>query len=113
MSGDEARNYEAIGVWSDGERGADERAVPPEELPRISPIYFLDGITAAVSIHHGLEDELVPVQWSMQLCELLKAAKKNVECHYYPGMPHTFRGKGDKEFIQYSIQFMDRTLSAP
>ena len=113
MSGDEARNYQAIGVWSDGERGGDERAVAAEDLARISPIHFLDGITAAVSIHHGLEDELVPVQWSMQTCELLRAAGKDVECHFYPEMPHTFRGKGDKQFIQYTLQFMDRALSAP
>lgn len=46
MSGDEARNYEAIGVWSAGQRCGDERAVPPEELARISPIYFLDDTTA-------------------------------------------------------------------
>jgi pyrimidine 5'-nucleotidase len=113
MSGDEARNYEAIGTWSNGERGSEERAVPAEELMRISPINFLDGITAAVSIHHGLQDELVPVQWSMQTCELLKAARKTVECHYYEDMPHTFHGQGDKEFIQYTIQFMDRYLRAP
>jgi uncharacterized protein len=113
MSGDEARNYEAIGVWSEGERGQEERAVPIAQLDRISPIHFLDGISAAVSIHHGLADELVPVAWSMQLCELLKAAHKDVECHFYPDMPHTFRGKGDKEFIQYTIQFLDRSLAAP
>jgi dipeptidyl aminopeptidase/acylaminoacyl peptidase len=113
MSGDEARNYEAIRVWSDGERGGGERAIPAEQLPRISPIYFLQDISAVVSIHHGLQDELVPVQWSMQTCELLKAGQKQVECHFYEDMPHTFRGKGDKEFIQYTIQFMDRHLSPP
>jgi dipeptidyl aminopeptidase/acylaminoacyl peptidase len=112
MSGDESRNYEAIGTWSDGERGVEERAVPIELLAQISPIHFLGDVTAAVSIHHGLADELVPVQWSMQTCELLKAAGKNVECHFYEDMPHTFRGQGDKEFIQYTIQFMNLHLSA-
>jgi dipeptidyl aminopeptidase/acylaminoacyl peptidase len=111
MSGDEARNYAAIGDWSDGERGGQERAVPAQDLLRIAPIHFLPDITAAVSIHHSLEDELVPVQWSMQTCELLKALNKDVECHFYPDMPHTFRGRGDKEFIQYTIRFFDRHLS--
>ncbi len=113
MSGDEKRNYEAIGVWSGGERGVQERQVPEAELARISPIYYLDDIRAAVSIHHGLEDELVPVQWSMQTCELMKAASLDVECEYYDAMPHTFHGQGDKEFIQYTIQFMDRHLLNP
>ncbi len=113
MSGDEKRNYEAIGVWSGGERGVEERQVPEAELSRISPIYYLDDIRAAVSIHHGLEDALVPVQWSMQTCELMKAASLEVECEYYDAMPHTFHGQGDKEFIQYTIQFMDRHLLNP
>ena len=113
MSGDEKRNYEAIGAWSGGERGLDERQVPEAELTRISPIYYLGDIRAAVSIHHGLEDELVPVQWSMQTCELMKAASLDVQCQYYEAMPHTFRGQGDKEFMQYTIQFMDRYLKTP
>ena len=113
MSGDEKRNYEAIGVWSGGR--ARRRGTPGSggELTRISPIYYLGDIHAAVSIHHGLDDELVPVQWSMQTCELMKAASLDVECQFYEDMPHTFRGQGDKEFIQYTIQFMDRYLMTP
>jgi dipeptidyl aminopeptidase/acylaminoacyl peptidase len=113
MSGDECRTYVAIGAGSDMASGVEERAVPIEQLALISPVHFFGDITAAVSIHHGLADELVPVQWSMQTCELLKAGGKNVECHFYEDMPHTFRGQGDKEFIQYTIQFMNRNLPAP
>jgi dipeptidyl aminopeptidase/acylaminoacyl peptidase len=113
MSGDEAQNYAAIGVWSEGRRGGEERAFPQEALPRISPSYYLDQIEAAVSIHHGLEDELVPVAWSMRTCEAMKASQIDAECHFYEDMPHTFRGQGEKEFIQYTIQFMDRRLSMP
>src|SRR5574340_111988 len=113
MSGDEKRNFEAIGTWSGGQRGVDERLVSDSALSQISPIYHLHDIRAAVSIHHGLEDELVPVQWSMQTCELMKAASLEVDCEYYEGMPHTFRGQGDKEFIQYTIDFMKRHLMAP
>ncbi|HET6845355.1 MAG TPA: prolyl oligopeptidase family serine peptidase, partial [Anaerolineales bacterium] len=91
-------------------RGAEERRVPEAELRRISPIYFLSDIHAAVSINHGLQDELVPVQWSMQTCKLMKAASLNVQCEYYEDMPHTFHGQGDKEFIRYTIEFMDRYL---
>ena len=113
MSGDEAKNYEAIGNWSDQQRGIAERSVPQAELQRISPVYFFNRIRAAVSIHHGLDDPVVPVQWSMQTCQELKALGRNAECHYYPGMPHTFQGKGDKEFMEYTRQFFDRYLLAP
>lgn len=113
MSGDEARNYAAIGTWSDGARGQEERAVPQEELTRISPMYFFQDLSAAISIHHSLSDPLVPVQWSMQTCEQLKALGKDVECHYYEGMPHTFEGRGDKEFMKSVLEFFNRYLSSP
>ncbi len=113
MSGDEAKNYAAISQWSNGDRGSEERAVPAGELPRISPMYFFENIQAAVSIHHSLADPLVPVQWSMLTCEQLKALGKTVECNYYEGMPHTFAGKDDKEFIQSTVQFFNRYLAAP
>jgi dienelactone hydrolase len=113
MSGDEVKNYEAIGDWSDQQRGIVERAAPQAELQLISPVYFFNRIQAAVSIHHGLHDPLVPVQWSMQTCQQLKALGRIVECHYYPGMPHTFEGQADKEFMEYARQFFDRYLSEP
>ncbi|MBN1451562.1 MAG: alpha/beta fold hydrolase [Anaerolineales bacterium] len=113
MTGDEQKNYEAIYRWLNGSMGLEELAVPSEALKRISPMYFFEDITAPVSIHHGLEDKLVPVQWSMQTCEGLKALGKAVECHYYENMPHTFYGSVDKKFIQYTIRFFDRYLGPP
>ena len=82
-------------------------------LAKVSPIYFFEDITSAVSIHHGREDKLVPVQWSMQTCEQLKALNVLVECHFYEDMPHTFFGPGDKVFIQYNLLFFDRYLFEP
>ena len=113
MTGDEKKNFEAIYRWSDFSRGLEELAVPTDMLQRISPMYFFENITAPVSIHHGLEDKLVPVSWSMQTCEHLRALGKDVECHYYEDMPHTFYGAREKAFIQYTIQFYDRYLRAP
>lgn len=110
MSGDEQKNYEAIRNWSGQTRGLDELNVPLEQLPRISPMYFFNDITAAVSINHGMADTLVPIQWSILTCEQLKALGKNAECNYYDKMPHTFYGQTDKEFINYTIRFFDRTL---
>lgn len=110
MSGDEQQNWEAINSWSGGARGLDEIAFPEDELPRISPMYFFDWLKVPVSIHHGLADELVPVQWSVTTCEQLNALGKNVECWYYDGMPHTFVGEGNLLFITRTIEFFDRTL---
>jgi dipeptidyl aminopeptidase/acylaminoacyl peptidase len=113
MSGDEQKNYEAIRQWSGDTRGLDELNIPVEALNRISSMYFFQNITAAVSIHHGMADELVPMDWSVLTCEQLKSLGKNVECHYYEGMPHTFYGQGNEQFIQNTIQFFNQYLIAP
>jgi dipeptidyl aminopeptidase/acylaminoacyl peptidase len=110
MSGDERTNYERILYWSGGERGEEELATPDEDLARISPIYHLERIEAAVSIHHSDTDEVVPLAWSLDLCERLEDLEKTVECFTYSGLPHTFRGEGDLLFMQRVADFFDRHL---
>lgn len=113
MSGDEQKNYEAIRQWSGQARGLDELNVPADALNRISPMYFFQNVTAAVSIHHGTADATVPLDWSILTCEQLTALGKSVECIYYQDMPHTFYGAGDEEFIQNTIRFFNQHLKTP
>jgi len=111
MSGDELKNYTRIfNVFSPGTRGQAERAAPPEAFLHISPIYYLDRIGAAVSIHHGEIDTTVPPAWSQDLCDRLYSLGKIVECFTYPGEPHTFSGEGDSLFIDRMVQFLDQRL---
>jgi uncharacterized protein len=111
MSGDEIKNYQAIYEWSDGLRGLEELSVPQEALLQISPEYYFDEIQAAVSIHHGQADELVPVEWSENTCAQLKDKGKNIECLIYPGMPHTFYGDDDLAFMDNVAQFFLRVFA--
>ena len=113
MSGDEQKNYEAIWGWSGNTRSLEELAIPAEALQRISPMYFFQNVTAAVSIHHGTADATVPLDWSVLTCEQLKSLGKNVECHYYEDMPHTFYGQGNEQFIQNTLQFFNQYLFVP
>ena len=110
MSGDERQNYEAISRWSDGLDGQDELAVPEEALLGISPQYYYADIQAAVSVHHGEADTLVPLQWSLDTCEALAGLGKTVECFTYPGQPHTFYGDDDELFSQRVVEFFDLWL---
>ena len=113
LSGDEEKNYNAIREWSGQTRGLEELNIPVEAFNRISPMYFFQNITAAVSIHHGTADQLVPLDWSVATCDQLTALGRNVQCQYYENMPHTFYGAGDEQFIQNSIQFFDQYLKIP
>jgi dipeptidyl aminopeptidase/acylaminoacyl peptidase len=113
MSGDEQKNYEAIHQWSGQRRGLDELNIPVESLNRISPMYFFQNITSAVSIHHGTADATVPLDWSVLTCDQLTSLGKNVQCSYYQDMPHTFYGTGDQEFIQNTVQFFNQFLKTP
>lgn len=112
MSGNEAWNYTKIMEWSGRQRGREELDAPPEALLAISAAYHLDRIEAAVSIHHGAADELVPPQWSDDLCSWLQALDKVVQCISYAGQPHTFYGEGDRQFITNTIAFFDAFLKA-
>lgn len=113
MSGDEQKNYAAIRDWSGQTRGLDELNVPAESLNTISSMYFFTNITAAVSIHHGTADALVPLEWSVTTCGQLQSLGKDVACQYYENMPHTFYGQGDEQFIQDTLAFFNQRLKIP
>lgn len=110
MSGNEQKNYEKIVEWSGGDFGFRELGTPPEILVNISPIYHLEWMETPVSVHHGLNDESVPYEWSVELCNELFVLDKPFECFFYDGQPHTFYGEGDRLFIERSITFFDAHL---
>lgn len=110
MSGNELKNYTQILEWSGGNFGERELNTPPEKLVHISPIYYLDGVTTPLSIHHGLEDESVPYAWSVELCDELFVLQKEFECHFYENQRHTFQSEGDALFMERIISFYDRYL---
>ena len=112
MSGDDQKNFERIfSYFSYGERGLEELEAPQEAFDLISPINYLDRVTAAVSIHHGKQDVDVPLAWSLDLCYRLRNLELDVSCFVYDDMPHTFHGSGDVSFIQRMIFFYDRIFN--
>lgn len=110
MNADERVNFESIYQWSEGERGSEELQVPEAELLHISPVYFLDRIRVPLSIHHGEADELVPPEWSEQLCTRMRFLGKTVECYSYPNEQHTFIGYGGIELMDRAAAFFDTYL---
>ncbi|MFP3854440.1 MAG: alpha/beta hydrolase family protein [Anaerolineales bacterium] len=110
MSADEQRNFEKILEWSGGRTGWEEIHAPAEDLERISPIYHLDRVQAAVSVHHGTGDLVVPPAWSEELCQQLTAREVAVACFQYQDQPHTFYGEGEDVLMRRAISFFKQEL---
>jgi len=62
-----------------------------EMLDRLSPIYRLDRITAAVMVQHGANDTNVPVVEAEQIVNVLKERGVPVEYILFPDEGHGFR----------------------
>jgi len=88
-------------------RGNEKVIAPASALAKISPSNYLGEITAPISIHHGGLDNVVPIEWSRDLCETLTDIGKEVQCREYPDQPHTFQNSGDANFINNMIAFFD------
>lgn len=112
MSADEERNFARILEWSGGRAGWEELNAPSEALERISPIHHLLRVESAVSIHHGQEDLVVPPDWSDELCQLLSALGKQVECFSYPEQAHTFMESGEDLFLERVLDFFEREFGS-
>ena len=105
-----ADETENLAHFDEDGRGYDKPAVSAETLEKLSPLNYLERITAPVSIHHGEKDAVVPPDWSVFLCSFLKELKKNAECQEYPGQPHTFQNSGDTLFIANTVIFYNEYL---
>jgi dipeptidyl aminopeptidase/acylaminoacyl peptidase len=111
VSGDEKLNYPAVFGLSGSGSGYPEQAIPDTVMQLISPINYLNRITAAVSIHHGEADSRVPMTWSAELYGGLQALKKQAEFFIYPNEGHIFDGVGNDLFEVRVITFFERYLT--
>jgi uncharacterized protein len=107
VNADETLNLAHFG--NDGRRET-KINIPSAALKQISPSNFLQKIQVPISIHHGTEDEVVPVKWSQDLYTQLKELGKQVEFYFYPQQPHTFQNSGDSQFIMRMVDFFGKAL---
>lgn len=110
LSGDEQRNYDYLYRASGGQRGMIEYHTPPEVVYDISPLFHLERITSAVSIHHGADDAGIPLAVAQDLCSRLQAHGKTVVCFTYADQGHIFDGSADQLLMQRSIEFFSEHL---
>lgn len=75
-----------------------------------SGIYDFSEVETQISIHHGENDDLIPVEQSQKLCRQLEQLGKDPECYYYEGQPHTFYKDqwADTMFKDRTLEFFDQ-----
>lgn len=108
--------------WIRGDRGVDRRELAerviaaygsPEANPgfwrNISPINFFDRVSSPLLMHHGTNDESVPIDWSHKTLAALKTQQKNVELFIYEGEHHAF-GPQWPTSMSRTLAFFDRHL---
>jgi uncharacterized protein len=108
MSGDESKNaYHTYYAFSGQTRWNFEITVSPEDLLPISPVYHYDRIEAAVQIHHGQKDSLIPIEWSRETCAKMQDAGVTVECYDYRTQTHNFCCDSYQWMLDRIVAFMD------
>lgn len=71
---------------------------------------YFDRIQTPLSIHHGTEDEDVPLEWSQETYRILTDLGKEVEYYEYEGAAHVFWNAYWDQAIQDSRLFFDTHL---
>ena len=97
-----------------GEIDRVEWPVLPEEGPdlyeRLSPLPYLQYVTAPVHIHWGTNDETVPRKWPEDLRIGLENAGKPVTWYEYPGEPHSLTTAGNSIYLPRMVEFFDQYI---
>jgi fermentation-respiration switch protein FrsA (DUF1100 family) len=76
-----------------------------------SPSHYLSYINTPLIIHHGESDDIVPIQWSVDLADQLNALGKSATLYTYPGEGHVFAGWGWQLFMSRTLSFFDDYLN--
>jgi uncharacterized protein len=101
MSGDEQKNSQFFNFMTGNSENQQEMLASPETFASVSPDHYYKDITAAIQLHHGTGDTVIPIAWAEETCQELKDAGSHVECFYYDGAEHTFR-------TRYLVSFSPR-----
>ncbi len=101
-----ANEEENLAHFDEDGRGYEKPAASALALEKLSPLAYLDETTAAISIHHGTADTVVPPEWSEFLCDYLSEREKNVACESYPEpTAHLPEQRGHTIYCEYRPLF--------
>lgn len=101
---------------SGGNPGSDTWPFLPDQNPdayaRVSPINYVDAVSAPVLLHHGTADSTVDVSASIAIADALRAAGKDVTLYTYEGGGHALAGEAERLYFQRTLEFFGVHLGA-
>ncbi len=84
----------------------------PDLLKAVSPLYYLENISAPIQIAYGTEDGKVysgaPIEWSKEIYKKFIEADKKAQLFAYQDEKHSFSPKEWFAFMERSSQFFDK-----
>ena len=105
MSGNEKTDSTFFNLTLGGKDLQTEMTASDADFQALSPETYYKDITAAIQIHHGTGDTVIPVTSSEHTCQKLKDAGVNTTCYYYDGAQHTFKGSYMPEYSSHVDAF--------
>jgi dipeptidyl aminopeptidase/acylaminoacyl peptidase len=77
---------------------------------KIDPTYFIKDIKTPIQLHAGTKDLDVPIAFSQNFYNKMRAAKKNIEFYKYPGGNHNISSPNFEKAMKRSVAFFDKYL---
>lgn len=105
LSGDIERNSKQLYEVLRDPQFQEDAQLPLEMLDRVSPMYYYHTVTSAVQLHHGTADEIAPLAWAEETCELLHSAGVFVRCIYYKDAGHYFSEDTNEKLRWNALKF--------
>jgi dipeptidyl-peptidase-4 len=96
-------------IWT--ERYLDRPQDNPDGYRDSSPLTYAKNLADRLLIVHGLADDNVHPQNTVQMSDALVKAGKPFEQAIYPGQKHGFRGESVRHFYERMTEFFERALT--
>lgn len=71
----------------------------------VAPTNYLSDMNSAIQIHHAQNDDVVSIEYSNNLVELLEKAGTTYEYHTYPSGGHNISGSSYSSAMKRTIEF--------
>lgn len=71
---------------------------------------YLDWLKGPLQVHQGTFDDSVPVDWTNELVEMIKALEIDIDYYVYPGADHNLKGSW-QTVVNRDINFFKQTLA--